>query len=578
MTKTLKQILEGYEPRSGDEKRFIDKHIVVKHADRNGNGDDVFKAKKTKYIKRKEEGHGHDAGEDHLVYEDFEDLTESLKSRFVDALSAAAGVDHYETIQNAAKKVHDQGMKLVNEKFPKGHEKHEKAKSLVRALHAHIADSKNLTDMEHRTKNIGTTMAAHVKKLNEEVVSESTATDQLDENMGNALIKKEGASHETSFTVWPGTPSEFKSVKVYHTNQTKHDAHIRSIKKKYGASNVVFKSKKLNEEVESLDEARGDVKRAAYEKLLTSHGYKQNDRGSWQHPDGQRAMHLGSGNSTYLYHSVEGNIHPGGTYKHNNFDAMGPLKKHLENLHGKPTKLKEEALDEGQDLQYGRKPKVVTKNYSWGKMKTIHKGADFSIPMHPEHHEPISKLSDGESHHFTDETRTHWTATRSGDDVHFQSSAGKVKVPHKSLNEEVLDEAGQLSSMPAPKTLGKKHTTPEERSRMGHPSNGKGFYVGKKDDKSRMGHNANGKGFYVGEDTNIQEVSSSLIGRYLKAAKQDRYERFTKEAPKEAYTPKGKAISAKWKAANAESIAAGKKKLDSRNDNIKKAEAKLGNK
>lgn len=132
--------------------------------------------------------------------------------------------------------------------------------------------------------------------------------------------------------------------------------------------------------------------------------------------------------------------------------------------------------------------------------------------------------------------------------------------------------------MPAPKTLGKKHTTPEERSRMGHPSNGKGFYVGKKDDKSRMGHNANGKGFYVGEDTNIQEVSSSLIGRYLKAAKQDRYERFTKEAPKEAYTPKGKAISAKWKAANAESIAAGKKKLDSRNDNIKKAEAKLGNK
>lgn len=103
--------------------------------------------------------------------------------------------------------------------------------------------------------------------------------------------------------------------------------------------------------------------------------------------------------------------------------------------------LDEDVLGEGQDLQYGRKPKVVTKNYSWGKMKTIHKGADFSIPMHPEHHEPVSKLKDGESHHFTDETRTHWTATRSGDDVHFQSSVGKVKVPHKSLNEETLDEA-----------------------------------------------------------------------------------------------------------------------------------------
>lgn len=374
MTKTLKQILEGYEARSADEKRFIDKHVVVKHEDRNGNGDDVFKAKKTKYIKRKEEGHGHDAGEDHLVYE----------------------------------------------------------------------------------------------------------------------------------------------------------------------------------EVEDLSEARGDAKRASYEKLLASHGYKKNDKDVWHHPDGQRAMHMGSGGSTYLYHSVEGHVYPGGsTYKHNHFDAMGPLKKHLENLHGKPTKLKEEVLgeetighfsnagpfiritkgtdrvtkkptrhveihngkaktrlitsvdpkwdnakikdhllkthgdklkpvtwklneevlDEGQDLQYGRKPKVVTKKYSWGKMKTIHKGADFSIPMHPEHHEPISKLKDGESHHFTDETRTHWTATRSGDDVHFQSSVGKVKVPHASLNEEVLDEAvpshmyHRTSNGPVnPSAVaGAHHTTPEQR-------------------------------------------------------------------------------------------------------------------
>lgn len=69
MAKTLKSILETYAPRSDDEKRFIDKHVVVKHADRNGNGDEVFKAKRIKIVKRAPE-HGHEVGKDHEVYEE----------------------------------------------------------------------------------------------------------------------------------------------------------------------------------------------------------------------------------------------------------------------------------------------------------------------------------------------------------------------------------------------------------------------------------------------------------------------------------------------------------------------------
>jgi hypothetical protein len=69
MPKTLKDFLEVYKPKSPDEQKFVDKHVVIKHKDRNGNGDDVFNGN-TKYIKRKEERKGYDVGEDEKVYEE----------------------------------------------------------------------------------------------------------------------------------------------------------------------------------------------------------------------------------------------------------------------------------------------------------------------------------------------------------------------------------------------------------------------------------------------------------------------------------------------------------------------------
>jgi hypothetical protein len=56
--------------KSSDEQRFVDKHVVAKHQDNNGNGDDVFNASKVKTIKRKGERHGYDSGDDEKVYED----------------------------------------------------------------------------------------------------------------------------------------------------------------------------------------------------------------------------------------------------------------------------------------------------------------------------------------------------------------------------------------------------------------------------------------------------------------------------------------------------------------------------
>jgi len=89
--------------------------------------------------------------------------------------------------------------------------------------------------------------------------------------------------------------------------------------------------------------------------------------------------------------------------------------------------------------------RVVTNKYSWGTMKTVHHGSDFSIPLHPEHHTEIAKLKDGQEHHFKDETGHHWGAYRRGDDVHFQSGDAhgsmKTKVPHHTMMSESKEKS-----------------------------------------------------------------------------------------------------------------------------------------
>lgn len=87
--------------------------------------------------------------------------------------------------------------------------------------------------------------------------------------------------------------------------------------------------------------------------------------------------------------------------------------------------------------------KVVTKKYSWGTMKTVHHGSDFSIPLHPEHHQAIAKLKDEQEHKFKDETGHHWVARRKGDTVHFDTTGNgslKTHVPLHTMNEDVDNE------------------------------------------------------------------------------------------------------------------------------------------
>ena len=72
--KTLKDFLNERQlgpmvVKNPDEQKFVDKHVVQKHDDRNGNGDDVFKAANVKKADRKKDRHGYEPGEDEAVYE-----------------------------------------------------------------------------------------------------------------------------------------------------------------------------------------------------------------------------------------------------------------------------------------------------------------------------------------------------------------------------------------------------------------------------------------------------------------------------------------------------------------------------
>lgn len=92
--------------------------------------------------------------------------------------------------------------------------------------------------------------------------------------------------------------------------------------------------------------------------------------------------------------------------------------------------------------------KVVTKKYSWGTMKTVHKGASYSIPLHPEHHEHIAKMKDGQVHDIKTEDGRQWHVKREGDTVHFHGANGgpKTSVKHSDLKEETHSELARAAA------------------------------------------------------------------------------------------------------------------------------------
>jgi len=81
MAKTLRSMMEVYVPKSKDEKRFKDKHIIAKSKldDKGTQDDKLFQATNIQAVDRYKEGHGYNPGMDEKVYEEVHPMALHVK-------------------------------------------------------------------------------------------------------------------------------------------------------------------------------------------------------------------------------------------------------------------------------------------------------------------------------------------------------------------------------------------------------------------------------------------------------------------------------------------------------------------
>jgi hypothetical protein len=125
---------------------------------------------------------------------------------------------------------------------------------------------------------------------------------------------------------------------------------------------------------------------------------------------------------------------------------------------------------------------VSKKDYSWGKMVTVHHGKDVSYPLHPEHQKIVKNLRPSGEHSkamYKDETGNQVHVTREGDKVHFVShrttGSKKTTVDYKHFDESAPAKNTDVSDKSWLKTAGKKPTIKSDLK------NFKNFLTGKKE-------------------------------------------------------------------------------------------------
>lgn len=117
---------------------------------------------------------------------------------------------------------------------------------------------------------------------------------------------------------------------------------------------------------------------------------------------------------------------------------------------------------------------VKKKDYSWGKMMTVHHGSSHSFPLHPEHQEKIRKLESGQKTTFKDETGANITAHRDGDTIHLKHpSVNKMTaVARNHFTESVELEEQKMTFQDAEKLKSKHLAAMQHHKKNG---NSKGY-------------------------------------------------------------------------------------------------------
>lgn len=236
MTKTFYEV---YRPKSPDERKFVDKHVTIKHADRNGNGDDLFNAKNIKKVDRKKERHGYEPGEDAKVYENKEQLESALLEYF-DEIGQEIS---YEELQELAEELQEEVLDELNEAkyalYNGPNWLHLSKGDKVRVLSSKGSGTTQVSKMGIKTD----VRDEHLKHINENLISELSK--QL---IGRYIQKSAQSKSDASFAQGlskVGTKLNTDNIKV-ELKRTKgiSKAVERLTNKTYG----------VKEETEQLDE------------------------------------------------------------------------------------------------------------------------------------------------------------------------------------------------------------------------------------------------------------------------------------------------------------------------------------
>jgi hypothetical protein len=138
---------------------------------------------------------------------------------------------------------------------------------------------------------------------------------------------------------------------------------------------------------------------------------KNHEKGSPEHNKHMSAYH------STMAKSIKSSYHAG------DYGSMAIAKKD----HKAEMARAKEYKSTNESIELDEAVTIKKKDYSWGKMMTVHHGSSHSFPLHPEHQEKIRKLESGQKTSFKDETGAHITAHRDGDTIHLKHPGSNKK-------------------------------------------------------------------------------------------------------------------------------------------------------
>ncbi len=234
--------------KNPDEQKFIDKHVVAKTADRNGNDDELFKGSKVKMADRPKHRKGYNPGEDEEVYEELKGNQHKIdanKNGKVDA--------HDFHLLRKKKKVAEEAEELD-----------ELSKSTMGAY-----TKKAAADFSARKPKMG--YDGQLKKMQNRTVGVNRALDKM---YGEEADQIDELSEPTVRTYYNKAGEQGKKIadkmKMGGGDWSKDGSDTKTLKKRAAGRTMALKRRsgevKMSEDAEQIDEISAEKKDAYAQK------------------------------------------------------------------------------------------------------------------------------------------------------------------------------------------------------------------------------------------------------------------------------------------------------------------------